>query len=355
LYVNFTDKRIGVIDENGDPIDLNGVRYFSALGQYFLNDIVINPLDNIMYQCIVANGPGAFNSSDWTTTADSFEKRLLGYGFEGLHEPITGDLDLILKNSLYTVESVNVVNAPAAFVGTGFIETTMWTTNIRGKQTLTALTTTDAKQRWTRVLSGGLWGAWNIDSGGASLGSVVEFPGLTTIPAGLGVVQAAGQTLLRADYPSFWDFLQTNAALIDDATWVAASNGGANGVGQYSDGDGVTDFRMVDLRGEFLRAMNSGGGGSNGRDPDRGNSSLDWQDGEFESHDHNINDPGHNHQFTAQQNIGGFTDNGGAPDQRSTAQSTTTDNRVTGISINNRGGSETRPRNIPVLLGIQVA
>jgi hypothetical protein len=40
--------------------------------------------------------------------------------------------------------------------------------------------------------------------------------------------------------------------------------------------------------------------------------------------------PAHTHTFTAQQNIGGYTDNGGAPDQRSTASSSTTSSTGSG-------------------------
>lgn len=355
IYTNFPDQQLGVIDENQNAIDLIGVRYFSALGQYFLDDVVVNGLDNVLYQCIAANGPGAFNAPDWTTTADSFEKRLLGYSVQGLHEEYVGDIDLILKNSLYTINSGTIVNAPAAFSGIGFLETVMWSAATKGKQHLTALTNDNASEKYTRVLSGGLWQPWSVDRAGSTLGAVVELPGIITVPANIGLVEAAGQILLRADYPAFWDYLQANAGLISDLTWLAAQNGGANGVGYYSMGDGVTDFRMVDLRGEFRRGLNPGGGGSNGRDPDRGNDSLDWQDGANKSHSHGTTESNHTHPFTAQQNIGGFTDNGGSPDQRSVADSRNTSGAKTNLTINADGGSEARPRNIPVLVAIQVA
>ena len=336
LYVNFTDKRLGVIDESQDAIDLIAVRFFSEAAQYFLDDIIVNPLDNVQYQCIQANGPGPFVPTDWTTSADSFEKRLLGYATTGLHEEVVGDIDLILKNSLYTVNDATIFNHPAGFSGIGFLETTMWSSNTKGTQTLTALTDDDAKAKWSRVLTGSFWQPWSAVSSGSALGSVVELPGLINVPSGIGLVEAAGQTLLRADYPSFWDFLQANAGLITDATWLAASNGAANGVGYYSSGDGVTDFRMVDLRGEFRRGMNPGGGGSNSRDPDRGNNSLDWQDSENKSHAHGTTESNHVHPFTAQQNIGGFTDNGGSPDQRSVASTTNTGGAKTNLTINAR-------------------
>jgi len=355
LYTNFADGQLGVIDANQEPIDLIGVRYFSALTEYFLNDVVVNPFDNVLYQCLVANGPGPFNAPDWTTTADSFEKRLLGYSVEGLHDEYIGDIDLILVNSLYTVNDATIVGAPATFSGIGFLETTMWSAATRGKQTLTALTNDDAKSKFTRVLTGGLWQPWEAEASGSALGSVVELPGLISVPAGLGLVAAAGQTLLRADYPTFWDYLQANAGLITDATWLAAANGGANGVGYYSSGDGITDFRMVDLRGEFRRGVNNGAGGSGSRDPNRSNNSLDWQDGINKAHSHGTTESDHTHPFTAAQWIGGYTDNGGSPDQRSVSSVTNTQGAKTNLSINNDGGSEARPRNIPTLVAIQVA
>jgi hypothetical protein len=52
-------------------------------------------------------------------------------------------------------------------------------------------------------------------------------------------------------------------------------------------------------------------------------------------HNHGVSDPGHFHHTTAQQNLGGYTDNGGAPDQRSAAASIQSNTKVTGISIQN--------------------
>jgi hypothetical protein len=50
-------------------------------------------------------------------------------------------------------------------------------------------------------------------------------------------------------------------------------------------------------------------------------------------HGHTPTDPTHRHSFTAQQNIGGYTDNGGAPDQRSAAAGSNTGYASTGITI----------------------
>lgn len=55
-------------------------------------------------------------------------------------------------------------------------------------------------------------------------------------------------------------------------------------------------------------------------------------------YDHILNNnemPAHSHAFTAQQKINGYTDNGGKPDERSIASSTTTDTTGMGIAHNN--------------------
>ena len=52
-------------------------------------------------------------------------------------------------------------------------------------------------------------------------------------------------------------------------------------------------------------------------------------------HNHGITDNGHDHGVRAARDIGGNTDDGGAPDERVTEQNFTTDTQTTGISINN--------------------
>jgi hypothetical protein len=63
--------------------------------------------------------------------------------------------------------------------------------------------------------------------------------------------------------------------------------------------------------------------------------------------------PAHTHTFTAQQNIGGFTDNGGAPDQRSTASSSTTNSTGSGSGHNHSvtvGSTSISPLYIDVIV-----
>ena len=68
-------------------------------------------------------------------------------------------------------------------------------------------------------------------------------------------------------------------------------------------------------------------------------------------HNHGITEPnsgqGHRHGYTAATSIGGYTDNGGSPDERSTTKNNLNTNySTTGITINNEGVSGTNA-NLP--------
>ena len=52
-------------------------------------------------------------------------------------------------------------------------------------------------------------------------------------------------------------------------------------------------------------------------------------------HNHDITDPGHNHGVTAARDIGGSTDDGSPPDERSNEQNFSTSTETTGITIDN--------------------
>ncbi len=130
---------------------------------------------------------------------------------------------------------------------------------------------------------------------------------------------------------------------------------------QFGSGDGVSTFHLPDLRGRFLRGV----AGATNLDPDAatrtamntggsmGNQVGSVQGDAFQSHNHGVNDPGHNHM----QN---FQGSGGNPiatmnsvvGGNGVVQPTNvaTENNVTGISIQSAGGSsETRPENAYVL------
>lgn len=64
------------------------------------------------------------------------------------------------------------------------------------------------------------------------------------------------------------------------------------------------------------------------------------------SHNHGVNDPKHSHSFRAAIDIGGSTDDGGPPDERSETKNLSTENKATGVTIKTEGVSGTN-KNLP--------
>ncbi|NTB86863.1 tail fiber protein [Agrobacterium tumefaciens] len=107
----------------------------------------------------------------------------------------------------------------------------------------------------------------------------------------------------------------------------------------YGAGNGSTTFNLPDLRGLFVRGLDSG------RGLDAGRIIGSYQDSDNKSHNHGVNDPGHVH---------GGVQNG----QSSTGRSTAVDQppavfsfgntwgATTGIWLSASGGAESRPRNL---------
>jgi hypothetical protein len=99
--------------------------------------------------------------------------------------------------------------------------------------------------------------------------------------------------------------------------------------------------------GAFLRGIDKG----YGRDPDGQRAPGTYQGDEFASHSHGVNDPGHVHGYVvsaiANAHANGNTGGGGILNGGGGAA--VTNAATTGISIQNTGGSETRPKNVAVL------
>jgi len=63
VYVNIADDQIGMIDENGLPQDLIGVRIFSDTGMYYEGDYVV--FNGHLFKANNDIAPGAFNHTEW--------------------------------------------------------------------------------------------------------------------------------------------------------------------------------------------------------------------------------------------------------------------------------------------------
>lgn len=187
------------------------------------------------------------------------------------------------------------------------------------------------------------FGAWVLQNPATGIfvssvptGAIVNFPA-SAAPS--GYLACAGQLVSRVTYAALWSFAQASGNIsATDAGWQ---------VGQFSPGDGSTNFRLPQYGGYFMRSLDQG----NGIDPGRTIGTA--QSGQNQSHSHTINDPGHAHQPLGSQTTGagssGFLR---GPTDGVYGPSYTTSN-VTGITVNSTGGSETRPINVSVLTCIK--
>jgi len=96
-------------------------------------------------------------------------------------------------------------------------------------------------------------GTDGVDGTGLPIGSVIWIAG-TAPPTGM--LALSGQLVLRVDYAALWTFAQASGNLSPDASWEG---------GQFSDGNGTTNFRLPDVRGEFVRGWDNGKGTDAGR------------------------------------------------------------------------------------------
>ncbi|NRF87564.1 phage tail protein [Burkholderia gladioli] len=218
----------------------------------------------------------------------------------------------------------------------------------------------------------------------ASVGQIVFEP-RATVRA--GYLKANGLSVNRADYPELWAYAQASGALVSEDSW---HNGWK---GCFSTGNGSSDFRLPDLRGEFIRGWDDVGS------IDANRTIGSWQDSQNRSHTHGgtassvdnhthgaatsstgthahaLNDSGHHHQYSTRSGV--------APQSGSTTQcwvgdgTGVTDHVGSNISMNPGGdhwhavsvdpagghthaitvaadgGNESRPRNIALLAMIR--
>ncbi|WP_224004551.1 hypothetical protein [Paraburkholderia tropica] len=179
------------------------------------------------------------------------------------------------------------------------------------------------------------------------VGQIVWEPRTT---ARAGYLKLNGALLKRTDYPALWAYAQASGALVADSVWSASS------WGCFSSGDGVTTFRLPELRGESIRCWDD----SRGIDASRAIGT--WQDGQNVSHTHaasatavsdhthtaytdaqgyhthGVNDPTHAHAFPPGGVGQAGGDNGGitaasAPNGYGSRSAQSTSAAGTGVSI----------------------
>lgn len=101
-----------------------------------------------------------------------------------------------------------------------------------------------------RVVSDGLGNWFDIERKDNNPIGGMTFISSTLAPSG-GHVVANGALLSRTDYPYLWDYAQKSGALVAESEITGNE-------GCFTSGDGATTFRLPDLRGKFLRALDNG-------------------------------------------------------------------------------------------------
>jgi hypothetical protein len=165
---------------------------------------------------------------------------------------------------------------------------------------------------------------------------ISSLPSVETVPSGTVIWTA------RSTAPS--GYLKANGSAISRTTYAALYSA----IGTiYGVGDGSTTFNLPDLRGEFIRGLDDG----RGIDSSRALGSSQAQG--YQSHNHLITDPGHSHSSPDLMVNGGGIEVS-PPAGHYIGSGGYIYSNTTGISIQNSGGTETRPRNIALLGCIKI-
>jgi microcystin-dependent protein len=192
--------------------------------------------------------------------------------------------------------------------------------------------------------------------------------GVLTWQAVQGVPSGSVFTHASTTLPS--GYLECNGAAVSRTTYAALFSA----IGTTWGSTSGSDFKVPDLRGEFIRGFD------NSRGIDNGRSFASSQGSQYQQHNHSasatssVSDPGHRHKGQSQTasgsvadglsvwvndraigNYGSGSGSGGGPlGTRDFLTSETTGVSVsTSVTVNNSGGtgnsSETRPRNISMI------
>jgi microcystin-dependent protein len=181
----------------------------------------------------------------------------------------------------------------------------------------------------------------NINSGTAAAGAILAADGVGGANWSTPTVQTpAGAVMHYAMQTAPDGWLVCNGSTISRLTYPALF--AAIGI-SYGAGDGVTTFKLPDLRGEFIR------GWDGGRGVDGGRAFGTLQAESFKSHTHTVTDPGHVHSMGDEAEYEGDVLNMFDSGKKRQGGPVYTQTATTGISIAAAGGTETRPRNVALL------
>jgi microcystin-dependent protein len=154
----------------------------------------------------------------------------------------------------------------------------------------------------------------------------------------LGISNPAGSIITFAGSSAPVGYLVCDGQAVDRTTYSVLF--GVIGT-TFGVGDGSTTFNVPDLRGEFIR------GWDDGRGIDSGRAFASTQNSANLQHSHNLTDPGHVHTGTFSDDQAAVA--AGAALAGNSPSATTTNSNTTGITIDNSGDTEARPRNIALL------
>lgn len=324
------------------------LNYTKSLPQYQRQ---LSAQNRFTYYFTNANGgrvyPTGFNEEGYQITPRGIEDIATG---QTLTVESLGANDMILREPETVFDSLNATNLSAGAITVSGVATLNGNTSINGslalsnaaRTTLAASTTTagfvelatsgeaaSGQSEVVAVTPAGL--ALALNNLTASITQSINASAAISTPIGTVFYVA------RSSAPAGW--LKANGAAVSRTTYAAlfAVLGTTFGAG-----DGSTTFNLPDLRGEFLR------GWDDGRGVDSGRAIGSAQAQDYLSHSHSINDPGHTHQAGPFVPAGQSSVGGGGNISSGTI-SLTTSSSNTGITINNNGGAETRPRNIALL------
>ena len=165
--------------------------------------------------------------------------------------------------------------------------------------------------------------------------SGANLTGISGIPSGTVITIAASTA------PT--GYLNANGASLNTTTYASLFST----IGYTFGGSGAS-FTLPDLRGEFIR------GWADDRAVDTARAFGSSQSQSYESHNHAITDPGHFHTSISSDGQLSPASNDYSPGEfgaKNIYENTTS--KATGITINNNGSTETRPRNIALLYCIK--